>query len=365
MRALILSLFACFCVNGYCQKDSALYQLLQINNDTERVNQVYKAGFDLRNTDPQLAYKYALAAEQEAQKTNSKKHLAKSYNLKGILHYKKGDYTTALSYQHKALRLNEADAYAYGVAINQTNLGNIYSDMGYNDLAESSYLQAIKAYNSLNSRLQIENSLMNLGVLKSKFKRYDIARKYFQTALAMASEDNNVALMASCNNNIGSILVEQNQADSALLYLDESWKLLNIQENGMEMADVYINMADAWIRKNNNGKAKHYLTLADSICKVYDYTDAKVHVYDIYASLFEKQGDYRQANEWLKKHYRLKDSILQLSKVESDFALNEEPPVQAEKQEEHEAPAFKNEWILVILGAFLIGIPLFLIRYKR
>ncbi len=347
---------------GHSQADSTLYQLIQTDNDTERVNRIYQAGFALRNTDPALSYLYAQAAESEALKTGSKKHLAKSYNLKGILYYKKGDYTRALSFQQKALQLNEAAKFRYGSAINHTNLGNIYNDMGYHDLAEGAYLKALKVYNELGIRGQIVNSLINLGVLKDKQEKHATAGRYFQTALAMATEDGDRAVMASCNNNIGAILMEQNLPDSALLYLEESWKLLDLQDNEMEMADVYNNMALCYTQKNEPARALRCLTLADSLCKVYDYTDAMVEVYSSYAVFYEQQQDYQKANGWLKKHYRLKDSILQLSKESMSSSLVDESPALSENIP---GAPFKNGWILVILGALIVGIPLFLIRYKR
>jgi tetratricopeptide (TPR) repeat protein len=102
--------------------DSVLYQLKNIPNDTERVNQIYKAGFEMRNSNPEVAYQYALVCEQEALKSNSNKHLAKSYNLLGVLFFKKGDYSSAIKFQKKALGLNQVSKYNLGMAINQTNL---------------------------------------------------------------------------------------------------------------------------------------------------------------------------------------------------------------------------------------------------
>jgi len=131
MRFLLINLSLSFTFISYgYQNDSLLFQLKQIPNDTERVNQIYKAGFNLRNTNPALAYLYAVACEEEAKRARSAKHLAKSYNLIGILCYKKGDYTKALHLQKSALALNESIKYNYGAAINETNLGNIYSDIG-------------------------------------------------------------------------------------------------------------------------------------------------------------------------------------------------------------------------------------------
>src|SRR4051812_5797205 len=97
--------------------DSLLYQLNQIPNDTERVNQIYQAGFGIRNSDPDMSYQYAVACKTEALKTKSPLHLAKSYNLLGILCYKKGDYKNALQFQKLALGLNSSVNHVYGIAI--------------------------------------------------------------------------------------------------------------------------------------------------------------------------------------------------------------------------------------------------------
>jgi tetratricopeptide (TPR) repeat protein len=350
------------CLAGHGQQDSALYQLIHVDNDTERVNLIYKAGFELRNTDPQLALLYANTCTEEALKTGSSKHLAKGYSLEGILCYKKGDYTNALRLQQKALALNESVHYDYGIAINQTNLGNIYSDIASYAKAEQSYLAALKAYNNLGNTSKTITSLINIGVLKYNLKYYEPALKQFRFALEMANQARDIELAAKCYNNIGAILMVQNACDSSLVYLEEGLKLLNLQDNEVEMADVYNNLANVYIKKGNPGTAREYLMLADSICKVYDYTEAKVQVYETWSFFYEKQQDYQKANEWLKKYYRLKDSILEISKAEL-AALNEpETPLFTEI---HEQTTFKNGWILVLLGCLAAAISLWLLRYKR
>src|SRR6185369_8611512 len=87
------------------ESDTVLPRILALHNDTEKVNQLYARGFSLRNSDPQTAFYYANLCEERAQISESKIHLAKSYNLLGILFYKKGDYKTALAYHKKSLAL--------------------------------------------------------------------------------------------------------------------------------------------------------------------------------------------------------------------------------------------------------------------
>jgi len=363
MKALIISLLLLFVFKSHGQVlDSLLFQLKQIPNDTERVNRIYKAGFEKRNTQPELSYQYAKECEIEAKKTNSPKHLAKSYSLSGILYYKKGEYTKALHYHKMSLALNRSVGYEYGIAINQTNLGNIYNEVGYYALAESSYLKALKAYNAIGDNIQIIKCLNNLGVLKFSLKEYESALKQFEEALVIAEQLNNPELKALCNNNIGGVLTTQNKLDSALLYLEEGLKLLDITGNEKEMADSYINLANIYIKKANLADAQLNIALADSICHKYEYSEAKIELYQTYSSLYEAQQNYKEANYWLKKHYHLKDSLLQLDKEMPAIRLQDDDTVLLSKEIK---PVFKNEWILVFLGVLLIGIPLLLMRHKR
>lgn len=355
----ILLSFACFSqVN-----DSLLYQTQHIENDTERVNQLYKIGFDIRNNDPDMSYEFAKVCEQEALKTNSPKHIAKTYNLLGVLYYKKGNFTKALHYQKQALLLNQSINNEIGIAINQTNLGNIYSDINYLQLAEQSYLQALQAYNKTGNTLHIARSLINLGVLKYNQKQYNAAIKQFEEALIYANNIGENELVASCYNNIGTILREQNKLDSALLYLEESLKIRQLIDNEFELADSYNNIALVFVKQKNFNEASNYISLADDIASKYDYTEALLELYHTRSLFFEAQQNFEQANVWLKKHYALKDSILTLEKnsIELEFSNNQKTLPSEKKTRNH----LHNLWLLISCLVMLVGIPLFLIRYKR
>lgn len=343
--------------------DSLLYQTQQIENDTERVNQLYKVGFDIRNNDPEMSYAFAKVCEQEALKTLSQKHIAKAYNLLGVLYYKKGNFTKALHYQKQALALNESIHNETGIAINQTNLGNIYSDINYLQLAEQSYLQALQAYNKTGNTLHIVRSLINLGVLKYNQKQYNAAIKQFEEAMTYANNIGENELIASCYNNIGTILREQNKLDSALLYLEEGLKIRQLIDNEFELADSYNNIALVYVMQKNFNQAANYISLADEICTKYDYTEALLELYHTRSLFFEAQQNYEQANIWLKKHYALKDSIQSLEKttIDIDFSDKKET-IKTEPTNNHQ---LHNLWLLISCIIMLVGIPLFLIRYKR
>lgn len=362
MRLILIAiLISTACISQV--NDSLLYQLQQIENDTEKVNQLYKTGFDLRNMDPESSYDFATACEKAALKSKSPKHLAKSYNLLGILFYKKGDFTKALGFQKKALALNQSVHNETGIANNLTNLGNIYSDINYLTLAEQSYLQALQAYNKMGNTILVARCLLNIGVLKYNQKQFNAAIKQFEQALNYANQIGDHDLIASCYNNIGTIFREQNKPDSALMYLEEALKIRQQTDNEFELADSYNNIANVYILLKNFSQASNYILLAQEICTKYSYTEALVELYHTRSLFYEAQQDYQQANTWIKKHYSLKDSLRVLEKEQLDFEFQNE--VSANQTQALEIKHENNYWLLVSILIMLIALPLFLIRYKR
>lgn len=357
-------IFILVCFSGFSQvNDSLLYQLKSIQNDTQRINELYQVGFNLRNSSPQEAYQLALLCEREALKAASPKHLAKSYNLLGILFYKKSNFNKALHFQKKALALNKSIDNINGEALNLTNLGNIYTDLHLFQLAESCYLQALQINNRLNNAPQISRGLMNLGVLKFNQKGYEAAIHQFLEALNYAEKEHDYDLMASCYNNIGAILMVQNKLDSALIYLEEGLKIISITDNESETADYYNNIANVYIKKNNFPLAQTFIQKSDSVSSHFDYSEARIELYHTKTLFYEAQKNYEQAYLWLTKYHNTKDSLKRIDDDSFDIDFEEANLSQVESI----IPPIKNPtpWHFIMLGLLIIVIPLFLIRYKR
>ncbi len=360
MRILILLILTT--INCVAQvTDSLLYQLKNIPNDTERVNQIYKSGFEIRNSNPEVAYQYALACEKEALKSNSNKHLAKSYNLLGVLFFKKGDYASAIKFQKQALGLNQAADYNLGMAINETNLGNIYTELNYFNQAEAYYLKALKVYNVLDNKLQITRCLMNIGSLKNDQKQYEAAKMQFKEALVYANEIGDLELISDCNSNIGTNFINLNNLDSALIYLEEGLKLREMIDNELEKANSYNNLAHLHILKKEFDKAKNYLDLSQTICNKYDYPEAKVELYGNLSFYYESQKQFESALIWQKKQVALNDSLQKINKENSQLQfLNEEQSLSTSTD-----GFTSNPWLYGIIGFLSIIIIALIIKRKK
>lgn len=362
MRLTIFLLVICNLLRSQ-ESDTLLTRILALQNDTEKVNQLYKKGFALRNSDPQVAFYYANMCEEQAHISESKKHLAKSYNLLGILFYKKGDFTKALAYHQKALSIRTETKDKSGMALSYTNLGNIYTDLQLFERAEGSYLKALEIYRETGDEKRATDCLINIGVLKQTIKQNDAAFENYAVALKMAEKLNDYEMRSLCLNNMAQVFFDKGNYEKSIAYNEDALKIRNMMDNNVEVADSYLNLASNYIRLRRPEKAKENLDTAYAISRRYQYYEAMQTAFKIYADYYSEIKNYEAAYSWLKKYESSKDSVMaeQSSREAAfDFDLPESiDHVYVPKKQLH------NFQLLISCFILLIFIPLFFIRFKR
>ncbi len=362
MRRIFLIYFILNLLNVSSQDIDSLKKVGQtLAHDTDRVNLFYDEGFLHRATDVQYSYDCARLAENYAQKASEPFYTAKAFNLLGILFYRKGDLNTALSFHKKALKLRTIINDKYGVALSQANLGNIYSDLGRFKSAEEAYLKALDINNELKLPKQIDNCLLNLGVLSVELKMINVAESYFMRALKNAEKRFDYEVQASCLNNLAYINIQKQNYDAAIANCLNSIKIKDLMENEMEMADSYLNIAAAYINKKEALHALENLIIADSIIVKFNYLAAKIDALKTYSEYYKLNNNYEKAFESLQRATALTDSLAKENKKisEDNFieTTAEEPVV---KEQAKEFPYF----LLGVLVLVALGCTGFILKNK-
>jgi tetratricopeptide (TPR) repeat protein len=341
--------------------DSLLPEILKVRNDTERVNQLYARGFGLRNTNPQLSFLYARRCEEQAQKTGSEKHIAKSYNLLGVLYYKKGDFKKAANYHHQAMELRTACNDLTGIANSEVNLGNIYSDGKLYQKAENAYLHAMSLYKQQGFNTGVVKCLLNLGALKHGMKHYDAAIENFSLAMQMA-DANDYSTKAACLSNTGESYLDKGDLEKAAACNEDALKLRIMSDNLVETADNYLNLGEISILRKDFQKAKYLIDTACFIAEKNEYFELRYEAIKIRALYYEGIKDYQQAFVCMKRYKELGDSIV-LEQADEKQLFDFDETVQ-EKSVSATA-AGGNWWLLIGIALGIIFIPLFLMRNFR
>jgi two-component system NarL family sensor kinase len=336
-----------------------------LKNDSDRVNLFYKEGFEKRTIDVQYSYYCAKQAEYFAQIINKPYYTAKANNLLGILYYRKGDLKKALFYHKTALSLRNSINDIKGIALSQTNLGNIYTDLQEYKLAEQAYLKALELNNNLNNQKQLANGLVNIGVLKVEQNDLDAAVNYFNMANNKAKSINDYEIQAMCLNNMADVYTALHQFDEAIASAQNSIKLKTLMDNEVEMADSYLTIANAYMLKSNIDLALQHLAIADSIINKYDYLMAKLHALIIKYNYYEKIKNYELAFKFLKDHTILQDSLDELNKgysLESNF---DETPLKTETRNSGLSANYGIYYFFGLLFFVALAIVLFVFNFKR
>lgn len=362
MRKLFFSLFLIISSAFSAQNfDSLVYASIKLSTDTEKVNVFYKEGFKARSFAPQFAYNCAKQAELFATRSGSQKHIAKACNLLGVLFYRKGDLRKALEFHRKALEIRESINDKAGIAISETNLGNVYSDLQKNELAERSYMHALQINNDLGNKKQMANCYINIGVLKMGDKKSEEAERYFTSAYKIAKTSMDYDLEAICLNNLAVINIEKKSYETAIGNCLDALKVYEITENEMDKVDCYINLARAYFKLNDQKNCELSINKADSLCNIYNNPEAKCKLMITKSGITEGK-DPVLALLYYKEYITLKEGIdkeNKLTLLSNDFS---EEKLNSMQSEHH----FNFPYIMLATLLLLSFSSLFIIyRNKR
>lgn len=343
--------------------DTLLPHILKLQNDTEKVNQLYTTGFDLIDKDPQLAFTFAQQAERISIKSNSARHISKSCNLMGILLFKHGYNKKALVYFEKYLQSTIELGNTIGNAFALTNLGNLYLRLKQYPKAENYFLQALNLYNNLNNKTEVANGLINLGVVKHEQKLPDVALENYQKALKTGEELNNYEIRAICLNNIAQIYFDCGNFDKSLSYNYDALKLREMMELEVDMADSHLSIAEVALKTDNYPLAEENLKTALDLINKHAYLEGKVTYFRIIADYYAEKNNFENAYLSLKDFNLMNDSLQLLNNDLPDFEnisvdFSNIPPNNIDNK-------INNKFLIVLLFAIITFISFIIFKNKR
>jgi len=253
--------------------------------ETQLSQDSLKTLYDL-TFDHAYAYDYTSAIEvsglliKKAQKQEDNHYLSKGYSRLGSIHNALNDTIKSKDYYNKALhyaKLTKSDTFISGI---YNDIGNMYADNGGN---------------------------------------VDMAIDYYKKSIALNKNDNapEIASLAAIMN-IGWTYLDQEQLDSAFIYLSKSKKLLQDTE---KHPLYYINLDNLYGRyyyeKNDFEKAIPILLKNAKSADDGNYLDAASTANLYLSKSYEKQGNLTAALVRFRKHKALDDSLSAINREHS------------------------------------------------
>lgn len=309
---------------------------------------------------------------------DDKKLTALFYTGIGTPYLRKSDYTQAGIYYYKALQLVNRDSLQYtDIACRlYLNISNLWCALRkYNyalDYINRSEQIALSKKDTL-ALIPIYGNQSVVAYCRGEAEKSD---RYMHLALALANQKHVVRAQQILLTNIGTSLRQNNKSAEAIPYLEKALLLADDEHAYQHNLHAYYNLAFAYYETGNYTKAQEYAfsTLNKSEQSGMDKEHAG-EAMQVIANVYEKEGNYKAANEWLNKYFDFTENILEqqadaeMHQLEENYRVAEKNKEIVQKQlllskRELEIKK-KNIWIGGITGCILLLAMLLLVVIRN
>lgn len=286
-----------------------------------------------------------------------------------------GDYARSVEYYFLAIGTFEK--------FNDKNyLGSLYSNLSsiYTNLSDSvkslAYMQKALAIaeessnDDLTCRILMNhtNELLNKGKLSR-------AQEVLDKTAPLVVKLENTAYSQYFFYMKGDLALLQKKFRDAIIYLKKSLRLGKMNDDLHQTAAVMSLMFDCHIAMNNLSEAKTYLDSTLLLAEKTGQKKRKKEVYDGFALWYEKKGDYKNSNQYLRRSIALNDSILseennkQIASLEMRYQVagkeTEIKNLKTEKELQQLSLRQKNILNYILIGTALTTVIISVLFYRN
>jgi tetratricopeptide (TPR) repeat protein len=352
--AILLSCTFCDCIGQTKVLDSLSLRLKSTIDDTTRLNFLEAYIKSARVDFSDSAISKGNAAFQLAEKIKDKKRQARALTLLGTAYYYHVDYPmaekmhrkaialcekeeikselanalgslaltlqTQLKFQEafetyfKVLKMEEASHNQQGVVKTLTNLAILYRNLGDFDNALKNATMAYKILSTHPTdwprKETMKASITNtIGLSYLDMLKYDSAVFYLNETFRLNQKTNNVTYTANAASNIAYCYIKQNKIDSASHYIDKALALVSKISNEEIKATILMNYGRLQLMKNNLPDALQFTQQGLAIAKRLNSKYWMLYGYLTQAEILQKKGDYKRAFDYSNQAHILNDSL--------------------------------------------------------
>lgn len=277
-------------------------------------------------------YSEALAHYQEsyaiADATNNTYGMARVLLNTGAIYMDSKDYVKALEKNQQAIPLYEKLGMKREVGSCYMNIAEVYMDLNQIDKAFPYLNLALGLFveNGPNSRgVGVVNEAMGIAFMKATDKdlisfgvlpsqRYNRALEYFKKALPIAFIEDDPALAASINANIGEVYGLLGDHTKAKEYFETVMNLDQKHNYYVSSSKNKIRYAQYFFSQKNYTAGLQIARAAVSIADQYKIPGNLQNAYELISKIYEQTGKYDSALLYFRQYVVIKDSLFNTEK---------------------------------------------------
>ncbi len=332
-------------------------------------------GYQYRNSsDYSKALNCHFKALSIAKKENLTDLLPRIYNNIGVVYRRLDEYKKGLDYHLQALKISEQidDERTKSYAIN--SIGNIYLLMGQPDKALNYFNKSLITAEKNNNTLSLAINYNNIGEAYEEKKNFEKALTYYNKSLIFNQKINNIKGIAICYDCMGNVYKKAGEHDKALSYYQKALQMDEKHGDRIYVAISYINVGEVSTYLNDFNKAEKTLVKGLEMAKEIGSKMQVKKAYSILSELYKAKGKYKDALAYHKKSIIYKDSILNeknnkaIAKLQavynSEKQKEEIEALQREKELREKIIKRKSLVIFLLIFAIALAVILTFVSYR-
>ena len=364
-----LFLFCCYWLNlpsvfAQQQKNADSLAIIYYQNkltDTAKLSLLRDLSFnELQDLAKGLMYAEELILLAEQMKDNA--YLRMGYFLKGTKKRMLGSLDEALAAYIKSIEIAIKIKNLRGEGEAYSAIGDIYSEANNYPNALIYYRKAYYVLNTFKNDSLIAPILLNTGDVFLKIGNPDSAFLYATGAKILFDKIKDPTGIAYSLGNIGMVYASIGKNKLAEQNINEAIAILEGTQDYYPICVYLISMADVYLNKGDNKAALNYtlrsLGLAEQNGLKQQIADASLKL----SELYEKDGKFDDAYKYYKNHIENRDSINNISSVQTMADLRTNYEVSQKQLEVNILNEQKrNQNILVLFLGIILSLALFIL----
>ena len=273
---------------------------------------------------------YANEAYAFALEFGSNGDILTASNRIGIVYYKLGDLAKSNEFFLKAIQVSSElkDSDLTNESRLMNNVANNYGALKQETLAIAYYKKSLAIKKDVGDSARFSITLNNMALTYSEMGYYDSAYLLLNEAILIDNLLSDELSLAYTKGSLGELFLDEEKADSALHYLNESLGYFErIPDSDYVLSYYHQKLGEAALLLNQLKEASGHLLIALELSTNVGAIPIQRDCYKGLKEVSEKLGDYQKAIEYSRHYSSLQDSLFKeesaqkLSAIETSYQI--------------------------------------------
>ncbi|NJB69935.1 signal transduction histidine kinase/Tfp pilus assembly protein PilF [Saonia flava] len=300
------------------------------------------------------------------------------YSSLGMFYKSTGAYEKATDIYYKGIADDENTGNEYGKFIKLNNLSNVYGILENYEKSTSLLKEAVaiseKSENP-NIKYALGTILNGIGSLYIQVNNFDEAILYFNRSLEANLASDNEKEIARNYQNLGAVFEKKNQYQKSLEYLNKAFSIREKLGNKKELSETHFQLGSTYGKLLNTSKSEFHFKSALALAKEIKDKPLIAEIYLTQSNTYEDWNKAQKALASYKAYSSYRDSIVQsesltnISEIETKYETAKKDKEILEQRFEIEQTSNtlkrRNTLLYYLLGALVLLWLVFRQRQKR